>query len=943
MALSQLQCLDNNNINWRSSEAKPEFFYSEEQRLALEALVSKGTESYHEVVKRESIRDFLSDMELAKISSRVEPFDPDTSHLKKNGEGDGEPQQGYSQLQDEEQSLEYWPDRSDCSIPELDLGWPDTVAYRGVTRATVYMQPPIDGLPHIKEVVRKMITQAQKVIAVVMDLFTDVDIFKDMLEAGFKRKVSVYIILNESDVKHFLQMCEKVQMHKGHLKNLRVRSIGGCEFYTRFSTKFKGCLGQKFMFVDGDKAVCGSYSFSWSAARIDRNLVTVLSGQVVESFDRQFQDLYLLSKGVSLKCVPLENEPEPEPIIQPAAMPAAISEAIAKKLINPKYALVNMKSTSEAGKGSKQSEDVKKVPIKPRGAPVEHLQDDRHLHPGLQDLERANMFEYLPTWVEPDPEPGSEILGYINIIDPNIKNAQPSQMNRIKICNTSDATSQYLQHTMEVERQKQESAELSLQNKLSEPVGYHQEPVRSAGNPSRQIIQEPVRSAGNPSRQVIQEPVPVPNNSRHSLSKQASQGQESEPSKGSPSRQCSQDLGYGPSQSNSIPTRQVSLDLESVLNNSSPNILQQISVEESHPSAEIEDVVKQPVSEDLICPDIQVVSIVPSPDDDEGFAALTESSHLALPKPPPVPKPRTVPVTDFISMKNALNTKSSRTGTPTEDIPAPFANGVDGRQAEQINLLIENTPAHSNQDSEELGGLRRFAVEYSSSGSGSLPLSNASSMSEEYYPATSFQRINSDHMANGERPTLHRKLSEGHISRGSYASPLISQNLIDMRPVENGMRSRHLEEELKRVLSSSHPLQGKDRMYSLETPQEKPSYQFTSNGASAGYERFSQQMSTRSKGRGQKESTMDAVSPYRHLNRKSEGAGPRPGYWSTKDYMGSHSHPLSQSPGASENASSPLGIPYSKLSQAKHLKSKMGAANLDSRRRSHGPPGHKDL
>ena len=32
-----------------------------------------------------------------------------------------------------------------------------------MTRASVYMQPPIDGQAHIKEVVRKMISQAQKV------------------------------------------------------------------------------------------------------------------------------------------------------------------------------------------------------------------------------------------------------------------------------------------------------------------------------------------------------------------------------------------------------------------------------------------------------------------------------------------------------------------------------------------------------------------------------------------------------------------------------------------------------------------------------------------------------------------------------------------------------------------------------------------------------------
>lgn len=59
----------------------------------------------------------------------------------------------------------------------------------------------------------------------VMDMFTDVDIFKDLLEAGFKRKVGVYIIVDETNVKYFLQMCERAQMHPGHLK-VRRRTEG---------------------------------------------------------------------------------------------------------------------------------------------------------------------------------------------------------------------------------------------------------------------------------------------------------------------------------------------------------------------------------------------------------------------------------------------------------------------------------------------------------------------------------------------------------------------------------------------------------------------------------------------------------------------------------------------------------------------------------------------
>lgn len=188
-------------------------------------------------------------------------------------------------------------------------------------------------------------------------------------------------------------------------------------------------------------------SFTWSAARTDRNVISVLSGQVVEMFDRQFQELYLMSHSVSLKGIPMEKEPEPEPIVLPSVVPLVPAGSVAKKLVNPKYALVKAKSVDEIAKISSEKQEAKK-PLGLKGpALAEHPGDIPELlppiHPGLLHLERANMFEYLPTWVEPDPEPGSDILGYINIIDPNIWNPQPSQMNRIKIRDTSQASAQH--------------------------------------------------------------------------------------------------------------------------------------------------------------------------------------------------------------------------------------------------------------------------------------------------------------------------------------------------------------------------------------------------------------------------------------------------------------------------------------------------------------------
>ncbi|ROL49431.1 Protein FAM83G [Anabarilius grahami] len=414
MALSQVQCLDDNHVNLRTNESKPEFLYSEEQRIALETLIRDGQSAFEDYIRTNNIRCFLSDLELERILSTVEVYCPGSpdNNAELYGESDGE-----------ELSLQYWPDRSDCSIPQLDIGWPDRVSYRGVTRVQVYTQPPYEGQSHIKEVVRKMIGHAQKVIAIVMDLFTDIDIFKDLLDASYKRKVAVfmdvaifYITLVAVTVvtgKRILA-CLPLHVHTDSIRdatNLRVCSIRGAQFFSRSSKRVCGYQNQKFMFIDGDKAVSGSY-------RLDRNLITVLTGQAVDTFDTLFQDMYVMSNGVCLSKINLSSEPEPEFLSQvvPTVLPSATR---ALKLINPKYTLVSncafttngpvSDQTSAKNSISKnQTEVIKQIKDTPVVPPV---------HPGLLNLEKANMINYVPTW--PDPDPPSDVIGFINIRDSN--------------------------------------------------------------------------------------------------------------------------------------------------------------------------------------------------------------------------------------------------------------------------------------------------------------------------------------------------------------------------------------------------------------------------------------------------------------------------------------------------------------------------------------------
>lgn len=45
-----------------------------------------------------------------------------------------------------------------------------------------------------------------------MDLFTDMEIMCDLLEASSRRHIPVYLILDEEYLKHFVEMCNKMAL-----------------------------------------------------------------------------------------------------------------------------------------------------------------------------------------------------------------------------------------------------------------------------------------------------------------------------------------------------------------------------------------------------------------------------------------------------------------------------------------------------------------------------------------------------------------------------------------------------------------------------------------------------------------------------------------------------------------------------------------------------------
>lgn len=161
MAASQLAALDEAEVGpgpLPLTEASPAFLYSEGQRLAIEALLSQGSDAFQACVQQERLRPFLSGDEVQALAAAAEDW---TEAGQEPGGAAGEAVAATAD--GAVGSLTYWPGKSEEPAPPLRLGWPEDAAWKGITRAQLYTQPPSDGHPPLKELVRREIQAAHKV------------------------------------------------------------------------------------------------------------------------------------------------------------------------------------------------------------------------------------------------------------------------------------------------------------------------------------------------------------------------------------------------------------------------------------------------------------------------------------------------------------------------------------------------------------------------------------------------------------------------------------------------------------------------------------------------------------------------------------------------------------------------------------------------------------
>ncbi|XP_068424639.1 protein FAM83H [Clinocottus analis] len=257
--------------------------YREEYRLAIDALIEEDSDGYYQFLQKADVVDFLSSSEIQYIQSSVQV--PQQTY---------KPEQQFLEPGGDDSSDTYWPLHSDLDAPGLDLGWPQVHSFIGPTEVTTLVNPPEPEMPSIKEQARRLIKNAQQVIAIVMDMFTDVDMFADILNAAM-RNVAVYVILDKENAHHFVNMVSNCRVNLQSIQLLRVRTVSGITYQCRSGKSFKGQMMDRFLLTDCRAVLSGNYSFMWSFEKLHRCMAHLFLGQLVSTFDEEFRILFAQS------------------------------------------------------------------------------------------------------------------------------------------------------------------------------------------------------------------------------------------------------------------------------------------------------------------------------------------------------------------------------------------------------------------------------------------------------------------------------------------------------------------------------------------------------------------------------------------------------------------------------------------------------------------------
>ncbi|XP_060628412.2 protein FAM83C [Anolis sagrei] len=289
---------------WKKEISPSMLQHSETARLAVDAFLEQGEAGYLQAIAQEKELPFLSMLDMDYMSQHSQSI-PESPMKGRESGLTREDSADRASLLSGVTSGTYFPLMSDVDPPHLELGWPATVPITAYDQQEVSLYFQRDKANNVKEILRSLISKAKSVIAIVMDLFTDMEILSDLMEASSKRHVPVYLILDEKNLKYFAEMCTKMDLTMDDFPNMRIRCVSGDTYYSKAGKKLTGQALEKFVLIDCEQVLAGSYSFTWLCSQVHTGLVIHFRGKVVECFDREFRCLYAESRSVNQLNIPV--------------------------------------------------------------------------------------------------------------------------------------------------------------------------------------------------------------------------------------------------------------------------------------------------------------------------------------------------------------------------------------------------------------------------------------------------------------------------------------------------------------------------------------------------------------------------------------------------------------------------------------------------------------
>ncbi|XP_034731070.1 uncharacterized protein LOC117946800 isoform X2 [Etheostoma cragini] len=272
--------------------------HNESARLAVDSLLSRGLEGYHEVLNTEGEVDFLSQLE--KLYILENGRDGKTADPGASDESDTE----FDSLSTGSQSVTQCTAVSTDSNPilaSLDLSSQKDVKQTDPALdrpdVEVYFQSD-NSAASMKDLVREFLRKAGMALAIVMDSFSDVELLCDLLEASRKRNLSVYLLLDHLHLNLFISMWQELKLNIKYFPKLSVHSVDGQTYCAKTGRKLTGQIAESFIISDWTEVLTGSYSFSWLSWQTHRSLAVLLKGRAVTPFHQEFLRLHSSAKPI---------------------------------------------------------------------------------------------------------------------------------------------------------------------------------------------------------------------------------------------------------------------------------------------------------------------------------------------------------------------------------------------------------------------------------------------------------------------------------------------------------------------------------------------------------------------------------------------------------------------------------------------------------------------